>query len=167
MNFFVLNLVGLSFPFRYTAGGTAKFNMERPTVRIVEVGPRDGLQAIEQIIPTKVKIELIRRLATTGLKAIEVTSFTSPKWIPQLADHEKVMYAVCQKMEPSIAYSVLVPNLKGFLAAVKAGAKHVGVFVSASEGFSQENNSCSVSEALARAKQVADQAVKLGIAVRG
>lgn len=97
--------------------------MERPTVHIVEVGPRDGLQAIEQTIPTEVKIELIRRLTTTGLRSIEVTSFTSSQWIPQLADHEKVMEAVCQTMEPSITYPVLVPNLKGFLAAVKAGAK--------------------------------------------
>jgi hydroxymethylglutaryl-CoA lyase len=123
--------------------------MERPTVHIVEVGRRDGLQAIEQTIPTEVKIELIRRLAITGLRSIEVTSFTSSKWIPQLADHEKVMEAVRQIREPSITYSVLVPNLKGFLAAVKAGAKQVGVFVSASEGFGRENNNCSVAEALA------------------
>lgn len=141
--------------------------MQQPTISIVEVGPRDGLQAIEKTVPTEVKIELIRRLATTGLRSIEVSSFTSPKWIPQLADHEKVMEAVGQMSSQSIIYSVLVPNLKGLHSATEKGAKQVSVFVSASEGFSQENNRCSVAEALARAKQVADQAVKLGIAVRG
>jgi hydroxymethylglutaryl-CoA lyase len=141
--------------------------MEKPAVRIVEVSPRDGLQAIEKTIPTEVKIQLIRRLANTGLRTIEATSFTSPKWIPQLADHEKVMEAVSHIGTPSITYSVLVPNLKGLLAAAKAGAKEVGVFVSATESFSRKNNNCSIAEALARAKQVADQAAKLGIAVRG
>jgi hydroxymethylglutaryl-CoA lyase len=141
--------------------------MKSPIVRIVEVGPRDGLQAIEQTIPTEIKIELIQRLATTGLRSIEVTSFTSPKWIPQLADHEQVMEAVHKINDPSVIYSVLVPNLKGLLAAVKAGANQVGVFVSASEGFSRENNNCSVAEAVARAKEVADQAAKLGVAIRG
>jgi hydroxymethylglutaryl-CoA lyase len=141
--------------------------MEQPTVRIVEVGPRDGLQAVENIIPTEVKIQLIQQLATTGLRFIEVSSFTSAKWIPQFADHEKVMEAVSQISNPSINYSVLVPNLKGLLAAAKAGAKEVGVFVSSTEGFSRENNNCSIAEALSHAKQVAGQAAKLGISVRG
>lgn len=141
--------------------------MTQPEVKIFEVGPRDGLQAIEQTIPTETKIELIRRLATTGLKSIEATSFTSPTWIPQLADHEKVMEATRGINNRSVKFSVLVPNLKGLLAAVKAGAHQVGVFVSASEGFSMENNNCSVAEALTRAKQVADQAMKLGIPIRG
>ena len=141
--------------------------MRQPAVRIVEVSPRDGLQALERNVPTAVKIELIQRLANTGLQHIETTSFTSPRWISQLADHEKIAEAVRQMRTPSITYSVLVPNLKGLLAAGKAGAKEVGVFVSATEGFSQKNNNCSVSESLARAKTVTVQAAKLGIAVRG
>lgn len=141
--------------------------MSQPTVRIVEVSPRDGLQALVTNVPTEVKIELIQRLATTGLQKIEVTSFTSPRWIPQLADHEKIMQVVRKLNTPPITYSVLVPNLKGLLAAARAGAKEVGVFVSATEGFSQKNNNCSVAEALARAKAVASEAAKLGIAVRG
>jgi hydroxymethylglutaryl-CoA lyase len=141
--------------------------MSQAAIRIVEVSPRDGLQALERSVSTEVKIELIQRLATTGLQNIEVTSFTSPKWIPQLADHEKIAAAVRQMKIPSITYSVLVPNLKGLIAAGKAGAKEVGVFISATEGFSQKNNNCSIAEALAGAKAVISQAAKLGIAVRG
>jgi hydroxymethylglutaryl-CoA lyase len=141
--------------------------MVERAVRIVEVGPRDGLQAIEETIPTDLKIQLIQRLSKTGLRSIEVTSFTSPQWIPQLADHKVVMQAVKQMETPSISYSVLVPNLRGLLDAAKAGAKEVGVFVSATEGFSRSNNNCSVEEALVRAKQVAEKAGQLGIRVRG
>ncbi len=139
-----------------------------PTVRIVEVGPRDGLQNIYKTLPTKLKIKLIERLAATGLQVIEATSFVSPNWIPQLADGGEVMQAIKPLMDlRPVRYPVLVPNVKGFEAARRAGAKEVGVFVSATEGFSQKNQNCSVADALARARGVAEQAIPLGIPVRG
>ena len=141
-----------------------------PTVRIVEVGPRDGLQNIDQIVPTSVKIDLIRRLASTGLQVIEATSFVSPKWIPQLADGAEVMRAIqplVTSTPTKIRYSVLVPNVKGLEAARRAGAKEVGVFVSATEGFSQKNQNCSIAQALTRAREVAERAIPQGIQVRG
>ena len=139
-----------------------------PTVRIVEVGPRDGLQNIDKILPTTLKIELIQRLTETGLQVIEATSFVSPKWIPQLADGGEVMKAIKPLISSTTTrYSVLVPNAKGLEAARRAGAKEVGVFVSATEGFSQKNQNCSVAQALARAREVAERAIPLGIQVRG
>jgi hydroxymethylglutaryl-CoA lyase len=139
-----------------------------PTVRIVEVGPRDGLQNIDKILPTGLKIELIKRLASTGLQVIEATSFVSPKWIPQLADGAEVMKAIKPLINSNTTrYSVLVPNAKGFEAARRAGAKEVGVFVSTTEGFSQKNQNCSVAQALTRAREVAERAIPLGIQVRG
>lgn len=142
--------------------------MTLPVVRIVEVGPRDGLQAVKETIPTDTKIELIQRLSKTGLRTIEATSFTSKRWIPQLADHKMVLQAILQTDDiTAVNYSVLVPNLHGLLAAAEVGAKEVGVFVSASEGFSRSNNNCSVQEALTRAKEVIEKAGQLGIQVRG
>ncbi|KAJ9146598.1 hypothetical protein P3X46_028840 [Hevea brasiliensis] len=134
-------------------------------VKIVEVGPRDGLQNEKNIVPTDVKIELIHRLVSSGLPVVEATSFVSPKWVPQLADARDVMKAV-QSLEGS-RLPVLTPNLKGFEAAVAAGAKEVAVFASASESFSKSNINCSIEESLARYRAVTRAAKELGIPVRG
>lgn len=134
-------------------------------VKIVEVGPRDGLQNEKNTVPTPVKIELIQRLASSGLSAVEATSFVSPKWVPQLADAKEVMEAV-QNIE-GVRFPVLTPNLKGFEAAVAAGAKEVAVFASASEAFSKSNINCTIKESLARYNDVALAAKKHEIPVRG
>ncbi|RDY13158.1 Hydroxymethylglutaryl-CoA lyase, mitochondrial, partial [Mucuna pruriens] len=134
-------------------------------VKIVEVGPRDGLQNEKNIVPTAVKIELIHRLASTGLSVIEATSFVSPKWVPQLADAKDVMQAVHNL--GGIRLPVLTPNLKGFEAAVAAGAREVAVFASASESFSKSNINCSIEESLTRYRAVTRAAKQLSIPVRG
>ncbi|XP_062172569.1 hydroxymethylglutaryl-CoA lyase, mitochondrial [Alnus glutinosa] len=134
-------------------------------VKIVEVGPRDGLQNEKNIVPTAVKIELIHRLVSSGLSVVEATSFVSPKWVPQLADAKDVMEAVCNLQGARLP--VLTPNLKGFEAAVAAGTKEVAVFASASESFSKSNINCSIEESLARYRAVTHAAKKLSIPVRG
>ncbi|XP_047155151.1 hydroxymethylglutaryl-CoA lyase, mitochondrial-like isoform X1 [Vigna umbellata] len=134
-------------------------------VKIVEVGPRDGLQNEKNIVPTDVKIELIHRLASSGLSVIEATSFVSPKWVPQLADAKDVMQAVHNL--GGVRLPVLTPNLKGFEAAIAAGAKEVAVFASASESFSKSNINCSIEESLARYRAVTWAAKELSIPVRG
>ena len=134
-------------------------------VKIVEVGPRDGLQIERQFVPTEVKIELIDRLTATGLSAIEATSFVSPKWVPQMADNARVMAGIIRR--PGVAYQVLVPNVTGLEAAVAAGATEVSVFGSASETFSQKNINCSIAQSLERFAQVIAAAGKKGIRVRG
>ncbi|XP_065879030.1 hydroxymethylglutaryl-CoA lyase, mitochondrial isoform X2 [Euphorbia lathyris] len=134
-------------------------------VKIVEVGPRDGLQNEKNIVPTNVKIELIRRLVSSGLPVVEATSFVSPKWVPQLADARDIMTAV-QCLEGS-KLPVLTPNLKGFEAAVAAGSKEVAIFASASESFSKSNINCSIEESLARYRVVTHAAKELRIPVRG
>ncbi|XP_027343050.1 hydroxymethylglutaryl-CoA lyase, mitochondrial-like isoform X2 [Abrus precatorius] len=134
-------------------------------VKIVEVGPRDGLQNEKNIVPTAVKIELIHRLASSGLCVIEATSFVSPKWVPQLADAKDVMQAVHNL--GGIRLPVLTPNLKGFEAAIAAGAREVAVFASASESFSKSNINCSIEESLARYRAVTRAAKELSIPVRG
>ena len=134
-------------------------------VKIVEVGPRDGLQIERQFVPTEVKIELIDRLTATGLSAIEATSFVSPKWVPQMADNARVLAGITRR--PGVAYQVLVPNVTGLEAAVAAGATEVSVFGSASETFSQKNINCSVAESLERFARVIAAAGKKGIRVRG
>src|SRR5689334_22566193 len=116
------------------------------TVRIVEVGPRDGLQNEKTIIPTDVKIDLINRLSKTGLSTIETTSFVSPKWIPQLADADAVLRSITK--QPDIQYPVLVPNVQGFERALQAGAKHIAVFAAATESFSKKNTHASMAETL-------------------
>ena len=139
-------------------------------VKIVEVGPRDGLQNISKIVPTKIKIELIERLANARLSVIEATSFVSPKWIPQLADGKQVLEGIRPLLSPTLAgiqFPVLVPNLKGLEAALCSGAKEVAVFVSATEGFSKKNINCTVEESLGRVREIIDQARSLGIRVRG
>ena len=106
-------------------------------VRIVEVGPRDGLQNEARAVPTAVKLALIQRLADAGLPAVEATAFVSPKWVPQMADHAEVMNGLVRK--PGVAYPVLVPNLKGLRTAMAAGVDAVAVFAAATEKFSQRN----------------------------
>lgn len=134
-------------------------------VRLVEVGPRDGLQNEKQLISTEIKVELIRRLAATGLQTIEATAFVSHDRVPQMADAARVM-SLIQPL-PTVSYPVLVPNLRGFEAALAAGAKQVSVFSAASETFSQKNTQCSISESLARCQAVVNAAKAHQIKVRG
>jgi hydroxymethylglutaryl-CoA lyase len=134
-------------------------------VKIVEVGPRDGLQNESQPVPTAVKIELIDRLGEAGLPVIEATAFVSPKWVPQMADAPDVMAGI--KRKPGVSYPVLVPNRKGLDAAIAAGADEVVVFGAATESFSRRNTNCSIAEGLARFSEVCDEAVARGLRVRG
>src|ERR1041384_4058140 len=134
-------------------------------VKIVEVGPRDGLQNEPREVPTEVKLELIERLAAAGLTSVEATAFVSPKWVPQMADHTEVLERIRRK--PGVSYPVLTPNLKGFEAARAAGATEVAVFGAASEAFSQKNINCSIAESLDRFRPVVDAAKKHAIQVRG
>lgn len=134
-------------------------------VRIVEVGPRDGLQNEKTIIPAAAKIELIDRLSRTGLRTIEATSFVSPKWVPQLADAEEVFRGI-EKRE-GVSYPVLVPNEQGYLRARAAGATEVVVFTAASEAFTRRNINASVGESLQRFAPVFERARADGVKVRG
>ena len=134
-------------------------------VRIVEMGPRDGLQNEPRAVPLATKLDLIERLAAAGLKAIEATAFVSPKWVPQMADHAELMGTLVRR--PGVTYPVLTPNLKGYEAAVAAGADHVGIFVAATESFSQRNTNCSIAEALARFEPIMARAARDGVKVRG
>jgi hydroxymethylglutaryl-CoA lyase len=135
------------------------------SVRIVEVGPRDGLQNEKSVVSAETKVDFINLLSETGLKTIEAGAFVSPKWVPQMADTDKV-YAAIQK-KPGVSYPVLVPNAKGMEAAVAAGVKEIAVFAAASESFSQKNINCSIAESLERFRPVIDEAKKHGIKVRG
>ena len=135
------------------------------SVRVVEVGPRDGLQNEAKTVPTATKVALIERLADAGLKTIEAGSFVSPKWVPQMADTAAVMQAL--KRQPGVAYQVLVPNLKGFEAAQAAKADEVAIFAAASETFSRRNINCSIAESLERFLPVTEAAKTAGIRVRG
>uniref|UniRef100_A0A8D2IRR1 hydroxymethylglutaryl-CoA lyase n=1 Tax=Varanus komodoensis TaxID=61221 RepID=A0A8D2IRR1_VARKO len=134
-------------------------------VKIVEVGPRDGLQNEKAIVPTDVKIELIDRLSKTGLPVIEVTSFVSSKWVPQMADHTEVMRGIEQY--PGVRYPVLTPNLQGFHSAIAAGATEVSVFGAASESFSKLNINCTIEESMERFEDVIRSARNMDIPVRG
>jgi isopropylmalate/homocitrate/citramalate synthase len=134
-------------------------------VRIVEVAPRDGLQNEAQTVPTATKVEFISLLAATGLKSIEATAFVSPKRVPQMADHSQVLRALPR--DSGVSYPVLVPNLRGFEAALEAGATEVAVFAAASETFSQRNIHCSIAESLERFSPVFEAAHAAGIRVRG
>lgn len=135
------------------------------TVRIVDVGPRDGLQNEKEIVPAAVKIELIERLADAGLRAVEATSFVSAKWVPQMADASEVLKGI--KRKPGVSYPVLTPNLKGFDAAVEAGAQEVAVFAAASEAFSEKNINCSIAESIKRFEPVVAAAQAMEIRIRG
>ncbi|GEN22430.1 3-hydroxy-3-isohexenylglutaryl-CoA/hydroxy-methyl glutaryl-CoA lyase [Halomonas cupida] len=139
------------------------------SVRLVEAGPRDGLQNEPQPIPTATKLELIERLAGAGHRHIEAASFVSPKWVPQMADHREVMQALMQEGQarPQVTYSALTPNLKGLGAALECGVKEVAVFGAASESFSQKNINCSIAESLTRFAPVVERAQAAGVRVRG
>jgi len=134
-------------------------------VRVVEVGPRDGLQNEAKTVPTAIKVALIERLADAGLKTIEAGSFVSPKWVPQMADTAAVMKEL--KRRPGVAYQVLVPNLKGFEAACAAKADEVAIFAAASETFSRRNINCSIAESIDRFMPVTEAAKAAGVRVRG
>ena len=135
------------------------------SVRLVEMGPRDGLQNERAEVPTAVKVELIERLGEAGLPAIEATAFVSPKWVPQMADHTEVLERI--RRRPGVAYPVLTPNLKGFEAARAAGATEVAVFAAASETFSKRNINCSIAESFEKFKPVVEAAKTSQIKVRG
>lgn len=140
--------------------------MEIPRqVRIVEVGPRDGLQNEAQTVPPATKLALIRMLAAAGLKTIEATAFVSARWVPQMADHDEVLRALAPEGE--VSYPVLVPNLRGFEAAVAAGAREAAVFAAASETFSQRNINCSIAESLERFAPVFAAARAANVRLRG
>jgi hydroxymethylglutaryl-CoA lyase len=134
-------------------------------VRLIDVGPRDGLQNEKLPVPAAVKVELVHRLQAAGLKEIEVTSFVSPKWVPQMADNAEVMAGIHR--EAGVRYSVLTPNLQGFEAALKTKPDEIVVFGAASEAFSQKNINCSIAESIERFAPVVKAARDAGIAVRG
>lgn len=134
-------------------------------VRIVEVGPRDGLQNEKTIVPTATKVELINRLSATGLKTIEATSFVSPKWVPQLSDAAEVFAAIDRR--PGVAYPALVPNETGYERARAAGVEEIAVFTAASEAFNRANTNASIDESLARFEPVLERAREDGVRVRG
>lgn len=134
-------------------------------VKLVEVGPRDGLQNEKNSIPTSIKIEFINRLSQTGLRVIEATSFVSPKWVPQLADHQEV-YAGIDKV-PDVAYPVLVPNVQGFNNALAAQVQEIAIFITPSETFSQHNTHRTVAESLAQTTDILLLAKQHNIRVRG
>jgi len=139
-------------------------------VRIVEVGPRDGLQNISISIPIDTKVSLIQRLHSAGLRNIEITSVVSPKAVPQLADNQQVLSDGIIKnliSKDDLRLPILVPNRKGMDLAIKFGVKEVAVFVSASEGFTRANTKCSVEEGLSRAREVAGVALGARMQVRG
>jgi hydroxymethylglutaryl-CoA lyase len=152
-----------------STGGFVMSNAARPRfpsrVKIVEVGPRDGLQNEARLVPTATKIELIDRLSDAGLSVIEATAFVSAKWVPQMADSSEVMQGITRR--PGTVYPVLAPNLQGFDAAIAAGATEVAVFAAASESFSRKNINCSVAESLKRFEPVIASASALDIKVRG
>ena len=140
--------------------------MGMPTkVKLVDVGPRDGLQNEKQPVPAEVKIGLVHRLQDAGLTEIEVTSFVSPKWVPQMADNAEVMAGIQRK--PGVRYSVLTPNMKGYEASVASKPDEIVVFGAASEAFSQKNINCSIAESIERFAPVVEAAKAQGIAVRG
>jgi hydroxymethylglutaryl-CoA lyase len=135
------------------------------SVRIVDVGPRDGLQNEKGNVPAEVKVALIDALAQAGVPAIEATSFVSPKWVPQMADAAEVMARI--RRLPGVTYAVLVPNMKGFEGALAARAGEVVVFGAASETFSQKNINCSIAESIDRFRPVTEAALAAGMRVRG
>ena len=134
-------------------------------VEIFEVGPRDGLQNEKRLIPTAEKIALIDLLSRAGFRRIEVASFVSPKWVPQMADSAQVLVGITRA--PGVSYAALTPNMQGYAGAVAAGADEIAVFASASEGFSRANLNCSVAESIARFEPILLAARAIGLKVRG
>lgn len=139
--------------------------MSGDTVRVVEVGPRDGLQNEPSQVPARTKIALIERLADCGLAVVEATSFVSPKWVPQMADAEEVMRGL--RRRPGHRYPVLVPNTAGYARACAAGATEIAVFAAASEAFSRRNINAGIDESLERFRPVLERARADGVEVRG
>jgi len=135
------------------------------SVKIVEVGPRDGLQNEKHPVPTAIKLELIQRLADCGLPVVESTSFVSPKWVPQMADHRDIAKGITKRA--GVRYPVLVPNMKGMESALKCGVEEIAVFAAASESFSQKNINCSIAESVERYVPVVETARQNNIAIRG
>ncbi|QRQ83729.1 hydroxymethylglutaryl-CoA lyase [Cupriavidus oxalaticus] len=138
--------------------------MHADKVKVVEVGPRDGLQNEKSLIPTETKVALIDQLTDAGFPNIEVASFVSPKWVPQMADGAQVMAAI--RRRPGTIYSALTPNMKGLEGALAAGADEVVIFGAASEAFSQKNINCSIAESMARFEPVAAAAKAKGVRLR-
>ena len=134
-------------------------------VTLYEMGPRDGLQNEPELIATQDKIALVDHLSDCGFKHIEVTSFVSPKWVPQMADATQVLAAISRR--PGVVYAALTPNLRGFENALAAGADEVAIFASASEGFSQANINCSIQESIERFSPIMVAAQDAGVRVRG
>eukprot|EP00820_Chromera_velia_P007350 Cvel_19646.t1-p1 / transcript=Cvel_19646.t1 / gene=Cvel_19646 / organism=Chromera_velia_CCMP2878 / gene_product=Hydroxymethylglutaryl-CoA lyase, mitochondrial, putative / transcript_product=Hydroxymethylglutaryl-CoA lyase, mitochondrial, putative / location=Cvel_scaffold1711:34865-39674(+) / protein_length=255 / sequence_SO=supercontig / SO=protein_coding / is_pseudo=false len=140
-----------------------------PEVKIVDVGPRDGLQNEKTLVETACKVELIKRLAAAGLKCVEATAFVSPKWVPQMGDHAEVMAALKEKdgVLSGVDLPVLAPNLKGFEGAVAAGAQEVAVFAAATESFSKKNTNCSIAESFDRFLPIMEASKEKNVRVRG
>jgi hydroxymethylglutaryl-CoA lyase len=136
-----------------------------PSVTIVEVGARDGLQNESQPVSLDVKLALIERLADAGLTTIEATAFVSPRWVPQMADHAELMRRLPRRL--GVSYPVLVPNMQGLREAIDAGARDVAVFAAASESFSQRNINCSIAQSIERFEPVLQAASAQGVRVRG
>lgn len=136
-----------------------------PSVKIVEVGPRDGLQNEKTSLDTETRVELITQLTNAGLSYIEAGSFVSPKWVPQMADSDKVFEQL--PMDAATTYAALTPNMQGLERAMQCGVKEVAVFAAASQSFSQKNINCSIAESIERFKPVAREALSAGLAVRG
>ncbi len=139
--------------------------MTATAIRVVEVGPRDGLQNETALVPTAVKVELIERLAAAGLPAVEAGAFVSPKWVPQMTDTAEVLASLSRR--PETAYPVLVPNETGLARALESRVEEIAVFGAASESFSQRNINCSIEESLARFRPVCEGALAAGMRVRG
>lgn len=136
-----------------------------PDIRIVEVGPRDGLQNEPALVPLATKIALVDRLSATGLLTIEAGAFVSPRWVPQMADSAAVLTGIRQAA--GVAYPVLVPNEKGLDSALAAGVREVAIFAAASESFSQRNINCSIADSLERFRPVISRAQAAGVRIRG
>ena len=134
-------------------------------VKIVEVGPRDGLQNEAVTVPVSIKVELVEKLTDAGLSVIECGAFVSPKWVPQMASSAEV-YRHIEK-RPGVSYPMLVPNLKGLELALEAGVEEIALFAAASETFSQKNTNCSIAESIERFDAVIDEAQAAGVRIRG
>jgi hydroxymethylglutaryl-CoA lyase len=134
-------------------------------VKIVEVGPRDGLQNESSTVPAEIKVQLVEKLSAAGLSVIEVGAFVSPKWVPQMATSAEVFTRVDK--QPDVSYPMLVPNLKGLELALAAGVEEIALFAAASETFSQKNTNCSIAESIERFNEVIDHAQAAGVKIRG
>lgn len=150
----------------YTSTEAVSSNMTYPSfVKIVEVGPRDGLQNEKTIVSTSIKLDLIHALSDCGLSAIECTAFVSPRWVPQMADHIDIMKGLLPRK--GVSYPVLVPNMVGLEAAIAAGVSEIAIFGAASDAFSRKNINCSMEESWTRFEPVITTAMAAGIKVRG